>query len=81
MLVMQSATQGAGLPDDSTAMQTPLIATAPPSPSHSRRRMSVNNIRSVYDRVQRYLTGRGWDPYLTVLCTHPGVACAYSLCE
>jgi hypothetical protein len=38
-------------------MQTPLISTAPPSPSHSRRRTSVNNIRAVYDRVQRYLTG------------------------
>jgi hypothetical protein len=57
MLTMQSASRGPGLADDSAAMQTPLIATAPPSPSHSRRRMSVNNIRSVYDRVQRYLTG------------------------
>lgn len=57
MIVMQSTTQGAGLHDDSATMQTPLISSAPPSPSHSRRRMSVNNIRSVYDRVQRYLTG------------------------
>jgi hypothetical protein len=58
MIVMQSATQGAGLHDDSATMQTPLISSAPPSPSHSRRRVSVNNIRSVYDRVQRYLTGK-----------------------
>jgi hypothetical protein len=68
MLVMRSAIQGAGLPDDSATVETPLIATAPASPSPSRRRMSVNNIRSVYDRVQRYLTGRAFGRLLN---THP----------
>jgi hypothetical protein len=57
MLVMQNAAQGARLPEDSAAMETPLISSAPPSPSHTRRRMSVNNIRSVCGRVHRYLTG------------------------
>jgi hypothetical protein len=72
MLVMQSATQGAGLPDDSATMQTPLVATTLPSPSHSRRRMSVNNIRSVYDRVQRYLTGRVPESLSNSLVYSPG---------
>lgn len=43
-------------PTNSEASSSATSRASTPSPTPSRRRISVNNFRQVYDRVQKYLS-------------------------